>query len=111
MVAKYSAELVEAVRNATTYRLGLDLAATCIKANLPAVYVADALEVSRMTVHAWFRGGAIRPSRRGKIETFIRLVEEDTEKGLLPAKNLRDARAYLGDMIGRPIKASKELSD
>lgn len=107
MVAKYSAKLIETVQNATTYRLGLDLAATCINANLPASYVADALDVTRASIHSWFRGGEIRFSRREKIETFIRLVEEDTQKGLLPAKNLRDARAYLGDMIGRPIKASK----
>lgn len=107
MVAKYSKELIDTVQNAGTYRLGFDLAAVCIKANLPAVYVADVLDVTRASIHTWFRGGAIRPSRREKIETFIRLVEEDMEKGLLPAKNLRDARAYLGDMIGRPVKASK----
>jgi hypothetical protein len=107
MVAKYSTKLIETVRNATAYRLGLDLAATCINANLPAVYVADVLGVTRASIHEWFRGGSIRPSRRDKIETFIRLVEEDTKRGLLPAKNLRDARAYLGDMIGRPVKASK----
>ena len=107
MVRRYSAELVEFVEGATTYRLGLDLAATCIKANLPAMYVAEALEVSRYTVHTWFRGGAIRSRKRAKIETFISLVEEDMEKGLLPARTLRDARLYLGDMVGRPI-ASKE---
>ena len=107
MVRRYSAELVELVENATTYRLGLDLAATCIAANLPAMYVAEVLEVSRYTIHTWFRGGAIRPRKRARIETFIKLVEEDMQRGLLPVKTLRDARHYLGDMVGRPI-ASKE---
>lgn len=103
MPQTYSAELKELVQNATTYRLGLDLAATCIRANLPAIYIAEVFEVTRMSVHAWFRGGTIRPRKRPKIETFIKLVEEDLEKGLLPARTLRDARAYLGDMVGRPI--------
>jgi hypothetical protein len=107
MVRRYSAELVELVENAPSYKLGLDLAATCIKANLPAVYVAEVLEVSRYTIHTWFRGGAIRPRKRPRIESFIKLVEEDMEKGILPVKNLLDARYYLGDMVGRPI-ASKE---
>lgn len=107
MVRRYSAELVELVENAPSYKLGLDLAATCIKANLPAMYVAEVLEVSRYTIHTWFRGGAIRPRKRPRIESFIKLVEEDMEKGILPVKNLLDARYYLGDMVGRPI-ASKE---
>jgi hypothetical protein len=107
MVRRYSAELVELVENTPVYRLGIDLANTCIKANLPAMYVAEVFEVSRYTVHTWFRGGAIRPRKRPRIETFIQLVEEDMQKGLLPAKTLRDARLYLGDMVGREI-ASKE---
>ena len=81
----------------------MDLANTCIKANLPAIYVAEVFETSRQTIHAWFRGGAIRPKKRRKIEVFIQLVEEDMKKGLLPCKNLRDARAYLRDMIGTPV--------
>lgn len=103
MVRRYSTELKNLVGNATTYRLGLDLAATCIAANLPASYVAEVFEVTRATVHVWFRGGAIRPRKRPKIETFIKLVEDDTQRGLLPAKTLLDARHYLSDMIGRDV--------
>jgi len=108
MVRRYSAELKELVGNATTYRLGLDLAATCIAANLPASYVAEVFEVTRASIHVWFRGGTIRPRKRPKIEVFIKLVEDDMERGLLPAKTLLDARHYLSDMVGRPI-GIKEL--
>lgn len=107
MARTYSPELVEAVRDPVSYRLGMDLANACIKANLPAVYVAQVFDTSRQTIHAWFRGGAIRPRKRRKIEVFIELLEEDLKKGILPCKNLRDARAYLRDMIGSPIKATK----
>jgi hypothetical protein len=105
MTRPYSPKLLDTVENAGTYRLGLDLANTCIKAGLPAAYIAQVFDTTRMTIHTWFRGGAIRFSKRERIEIFIKLVEEDTRKGLLPCKNLRDARAYLKDMIGRPIKA------
>ena len=103
MARTYSPALRDAVKDPVSYRLGTDLANTCIKANLPAIYVAEVFETSRQTIHAWFRGGAIRPKKRRKIEVFIQLVEEDMKKGLLPCKNLRDARAYLRDMIGTPV--------
>jgi hypothetical protein len=44
---------------------------------------------------------------RGKNEdvalAFIRLVEKDLEAGVLPAKSVKGAKAYIEDMIGRPI--------
>ena len=104
MARSYSPDLVDLVANAGVYRLGLDLAGVCIKANLPAGYVAQVFGVSRMAVHTWFRGGTIRPKKRPKVEIFIQLVEEDIKRGLLPCKNLRDAQAYLRDMIGQPIQ-------
>ena len=39
---------------------GIKLARLCIKANLAVKYVAEGLDVSRMTLHTWFRGGDIR---------------------------------------------------
>jgi hypothetical protein len=107
MARTYSPALRDAVKDPVSYRLGIDLANTCIKANLPAMYVAQVFDTSRQTIHAWFRGGAIRPKKRPRIEVFIQLLEEDLKKGILPCKNLRDAKAYLRDMIGKPIKTSK----
>ena len=106
MPRSYSTDLLDTVENTRTYRLGLDLANTCIKAGLPATYIAQVFDTTRMTIHSWFRGGAIRPSKRQKIEVFIQLVEEDMKKGILPCKNLRDARAYLKDMVGKPITSA-----
>jgi hypothetical protein len=79
----YSPELLDLIDNTSVYRLGIDLAKACINANLPAVYVAQVFEVTRATIHTWFRGGAIRPRKRPRIETFISLVEEDLKKGIL----------------------------
>lgn len=110
MVSKYSAALVDAVRGATEYKLGVELANTCIAANLPASYVAQVLGVSRMALHTWFRGGAIRPSKRERVDVFIDLVQGDLAKGVLPVQTLAQARAYLGEMTDKPIitAATKE---
>jgi hypothetical protein len=83
--------------------LGAILGKTCVKAKLPAAYVAFALKVSRMTVHAWFRGATIRVKNRKVIEAFIRLVKEDLVSGALPAQNTIAAKQYIESMIGMKI--------
>lgn len=83
--------------------VGTRLAKLCIKTKLPARYVAVALEVSRMTVHTWFRGGPIRPKKHALIEAFIRLIKIDLDEGRLPARNLKDAKQYLESMVGKKI--------
>lgn len=107
MVRTYSPKLVDLVNQDNgKYNLGIDLAKHCIAAGLNASYVAEVLETSRMTVHAWFRGGVIRPNTRAKIEVFIDILEEDTKRGLLPVNSLAQAKAYAEDILGRPLKSS-----
>lgn len=104
MPPSYSAKLVDAVSSEGDMRLGVRLARACVQANLPAAYVAQVLGVSRMSIHRWFRGQPIRSKKSPKINVFIQLLEEDTVKGLLPAKTNEDARLYLQDMADEPIK-------
>jgi hypothetical protein len=104
MSRPYSPKYKKLVETSKDYTLGIDLGKTCITANLPATYVAEVFDTTRMTIHTWFRGGVIRSSKRRKIEVFIELLEEDLNKGVLPAKTLKEARTYVEDMIGRPIK-------
>lgn len=86
-----------------TYRIGLRVAKLCVKANIPAKYVAVALGVSRATVHNWFRGAVLRGKNEDIALAFIKLVEEDLDNGALPAKTVRGAKAYIEDMVGKPI--------
>jgi len=86
-----------------TYRIGYKLAKLCVRANIPAKYVAIAVEVSRATVHNWFRGAILRGKNEQMASAFIRLVEKDLADGVLPAKSVREAKAYIEDMIGKPI--------
>jgi transcriptional regulator with XRE-family HTH domain len=106
MSAKYSTDLITAVRSSPVRSLGQDLAYLCVHTNLPAAYVAQVLGVSRMSIHAWFRGKPMRESRKPKVEAFIRLAQRDLENGILPVQSLEQARAYLQEMCDEPIKAN-----
>jgi hypothetical protein len=52
-----------------------------------------------MALHTWFRGGPIRPRRIGMVDAFISLVDQDLKAGLLPARNLKEAKEYIEDML------------
>jgi hypothetical protein len=103
MPRTYSRELIKIVEDANPNYPGVALAKACIAANLPSKYVAVALNVTRMTLYSWFRGKPIRFKNQQIVEVFTDLVESDTAKGLLPAKNTFHAKEYLEDMIGKKI--------
>jgi hypothetical protein len=103
MPRTYSQELLNIVNSSNPNYPGIALAKACIQANLPAKYVAVALNVTRMTLYSWFRGRPIRFKNQQLVEVFTDLVESDTAKGLLPAKNTTHAKAYLEEMIGQKI--------
>ena len=103
MPRTYSEPFLIELYKANPNRAGTALALACVKANIPTKYVAEALEVSRMTVFSWFRGKPIRHKNMLKVEVLTDLIESDTAKGLLPAKNTAAAKAYIEEMIGRKI--------
>jgi hypothetical protein len=100
VVRTYSAELVEGLETKTVHDgLQYVLAKKCTKAKIPAIHVANLLDVSRMAVHIWFRGGEIKPSRVPYVEALIRIIDEDTAKGVLPLKGYKDAVKYYESLI------------
>ena len=101
MPRTYSKQFIEGLDQANPNRAGIALANACVKGNLPAKYVAYALEVTRMTVYSWFRGGHIRHKNMLKLEAITNLIESDTAKGILPATSNAHAKAYLEEMVGR----------
>lgn len=103
MPRTYSEAFLIELHKANPNRAGTALALACVKANIPAKYVAEALEVTRMTVFSWFRGKPIRHKNLLKVEVLTDLIESDTAKGILPAKNMPAAKAYIEEMIGRKI--------
>lgn len=108
MSRSYSDKFIIELKRADPDNPGIALGLACVNANLPAKYVADALGVTRMTVFSWFRGTRIRIKTLQRVEVFTDLVESDTAKGRLPARTKADARAYLEEMIGRPLNQKPE---
>lgn len=104
MPRTYSEKFLLGMHQADPYRAGVRLAKACVKANLPAKYVAEALGVTRMTVYSWFRGKPIRDKNQQIVEIFTELVEGDMVKGLLPVNNIQQGRKYIEDMIGKPLE-------
>jgi hypothetical protein len=86
--------------NAEENNIGVELGRLCVAAKLPATYVAVALEASRMTVYSWFRGQDIRKKRRKEIRVFIDILKVDTERGVLPVKDIQEAKVYIENLAG-----------
>lgn len=103
MSRSYSHRFLLALQQADGDRLGVRLGRLCVEANLPASYVAKALETSRISLYNWFRGKGIREDKRKIIEVFIDLVQQDMKAKILPAKNIIEAKFYIESMIGVKI--------
>ena len=52
----YTTLTVQAVYDANSFYLGVQLAKICIRLNIPVADVAEYLDVSRPTVYSWFVG-------------------------------------------------------
>jgi hypothetical protein len=94
MARPYSEQFLIEVHKLDADREGVKLAKACIKANLPAHYVADALGVTRMTIYSWFRGKALRDKNTQLVKSFVRILDEDLADGVLPAVNMITAKEY-----------------
>ena len=108
MPPSYGTKLRESLVDMSSYKLGTDLARVCVAAKLPSRYLAHALGVSRQTIHTWFLGGVIRRSKHYMIEVLIKMIEEDTAAGKLPAATMSEARAYLTELTGKTIKVGTD---
>ena len=103
MPRTFSSTLLVKLKEGDSSLLGIQLGRLCVEANLPVAYVAEAIEVSRNTMHLWFRGQVMNENRRKVVEAFMFLVENDMREGRLPAVNLKQAKNYIEKMIGRKI--------
>lgn len=103
MSRRYTADFIETVRTSDSDSAGVALAKACIDANLPAAYVAKILNVSRMTLHAWFRGKPIRFRNMLLIESLTARIQNDLTAGVLPAQTKKEALTYL-DALGKTVE-------
>lgn len=99
MPRSYSSRFLLTLSKPDAVMDGQLLAKVCVEANLPASYVCKVFGISRMALYTWFRGGPIRHKRMNLVAAFISLVNKDLKAGVLPAKNLKEAKAYIEDML------------
>ena len=95
MARPYSEEFKLGLKRADPTRIGVQLGKVCVKANLPTTYVAEAFNVSRMSIHSWFRGQYVRDKNYQRIAKFIDHVNDALDKGILPAPDMTVAKNYL----------------
>ena len=102
MARPYSERFLLDLHKADPTRIGVQLGKVCVKANLPTSYVAEVFDVSRMSIHNWFRGQYVREKNYERITKFINHVDKALERGILPAPTMKVAKNYL-DAIGKVI--------
>ncbi len=104
MTRPYSDKFIELINNPLTEQsMGIEFAKLCVEANIPALYVAHAVEASRLSVHKWFRGQDIRKKNRRIIQVFMEHLRADLGRKILPAMNRREAKQYIIDLTGVPF--------
>ena len=104
MTRPYSEAYLRELFSEEKVGVGYELARTCITANIPAKYVALALDVTPLTVFKWFHGSKISIERHERVYAFISLLKKDMDKGRLPAKNLIAAKLYIHEMLGGSVE-------
>lgn len=99
MARPYSEQFLISLQKADPTRIGVQLGKICVKANLPTTYVAEAFNVSRMSIHSWFRGQYVREKNYERITKFIELVNKGLDKGILPAVTSTDAKDFIHSKV------------
>jgi hypothetical protein len=94
MPRNYSEKFLIAVNKLDQESYGVKLAKGCVKANIPAQYIADALGVSRMTIHSWFRGKPIRHKNTQSIKAVLAIIDLGLLEGSLPSTTMQGAKDF-----------------
>ena len=105
MPKKYSSEFLVELNSLDEDKIGVRLAKACVNADLPIIEVAKVFDVSRMTIHSWFRGSPIRENNQIKIKQFLKALDDawqdqlEHNTGELPISEMKKAREFLDAKI------------
>lgn len=95
MARPYSQDFLAKLQTMDPNNYGVQLAKLCVQANLPTLYVARKIGVSRYTIHSWFRGQDVRESNKVKANKLIEDIKKGFSNGKLPVTTLSEAKQYL----------------
>jgi hypothetical protein len=95
----YTEKYLRDLQDCNPMRLGVQLGKLCVSANLPPSEVAKVLQVSRMSIYNWFKGGAVRSRNVDRIEIFMRLVSDYVVRDELPMQTYKETKQFVKDHI------------
>ena len=95
----YTEKYLRDLQDCNPMRLGVQLGRLCVSANLPPSEVAKVLDVSRMSVYNWFKGGAVRSKNVDRIEIFMRLVSDYIKSEDLPLQSYKVSKQFIKEHI------------
>jgi predicted DNA-binding protein YlxM (UPF0122 family) len=95
----YTEKYLRDLQDCNPMRLGFQLGKLCVSANLPPSEVAKVLQVSRMSIYNWFKGGAVRSRNVDRIEIFMRLVSDYAVRDELPMQTYKETKQFVKDHI------------
>lgn len=95
MARPYSTDFIANLNSLNPDNLGVQLAKLCVRANLPTLYIARKLGVSRFTIHSWFRGQYIRKTNKVKVESLMKELDKGFAENKFPMITLSLAKQYL----------------
>jgi predicted DNA-binding protein YlxM (UPF0122 family) len=95
----YTEKYLRDLQDCNPMRLGVQLGKLCVSANLPPSEVAKVLQVSRMSIYNWFKGGAVRSRNVDRIEIFMRLVSDYVVRDELPMQTYKETKQFMKDHI------------
>lgn len=95
MARPYSQDFLANLNTLNPENLGVQLAKLCVRANLPTLYIARKVGVSRYTIHSWFRGQYIRKMNKPKVEALMKELDKGFNENKLPVVTLSSAKEYL----------------
>ena len=103
MARPYGEKFLRELDESEDDSLGVRLARVCVRANLPATYVASALGTTRLTIYSWFRGRQIRTKSRKSVQDFISLIKQAINEDRLPAADQETVRKFIEEITGVPV--------
>lgn len=95
----YSIKTLARIQSVDPSTISLELAKSCVEANLPIGEIAAYFNVTRATVSSWFKNGPMRgESRKGTAVKLIEAIDRDMQQGKLPAKTREEGVEYLRNL-------------
>ena len=99
MSRPYSDKLLVHLASTDKQSPGINLGKACINAQLPIMHLAEALNVSRWTLHKWFRGENVASRFKADVESAYEAINTALQNNILPARERAESKKFIEENI------------